>query len=89
MKILFLMKQMKEDYRLVKLTAVIDGEFKPLSFSIPRFEEKIETLENNLEKTGRKGKDLYVDEENMFPESELEDIMDLLEDGDLNGAISL
>ena len=69
-----------------QIDSVIDGEFKPLSFSIPRFEEKIETLENNLEKTGRKGKDLYVDEENMFPESELEDIMDLLEDGDLNGA---
>jgi len=63
----------------------IDGEFKPLSFSIPRFEEKIEALEENLEKTGRKGKDLYVNEENMFPESDLEDIMDLLEDADLNG----
>ena len=69
-----------------QIDMVIDGEFKPLSFSIPRFEEKIETLEENLEKTGRKGKDLYVNEENMFPESDLEDIMDLLEDADLNGA---
>ena len=68
-----------------QIDLAVDGEFKALTFSIPRFEEKIETLENNLEKTGRKGKDLYVNEENMFPESELEDIMDFLEDGDLNG----
>jgi len=68
-----------------QIDLAVDGEFKALTFSIPRFQDKIEILENNLEKTGRKGKDLYVDEDNLFPESELEDIMDFLEDGDLNG----
>jgi len=68
-----------------QIDAAIDGEFRPLKFSIPRFEQKIETLETNLEKTGRKGKNLYVDEDNLFPESELEDIIDFLEDQDLNG----
>ena len=69
-----------------QIDMAVDGEFKPLTFSIPRFDEKIEALEENLEKTGRKGKDLYVNEADMFPETELEDVIDLLDDADLNGA---
>ena len=60
----------------------IDGEFRPLSFSIPRFESKIEEIEDNMDKTGSKRS---INEDALFPEDELEDIIDELEDADLNG----
>ena len=72
-----------------QIDLVLDGEFSPLKYSAARFEEKIEALEENLEKTGRKGKDLFVDEELYFPETELDDIIDILEDADLNGEFPL
>ena len=60
----------------------IDGEFSPLKYSEPRFESKILAVEENLDKTGS-NKDF--DEELLFPQDELDEIIDLLEDADLNG----
>ncbi len=60
----------------------IDGEFAPLKYSEPRFESKILAVEENLDKTGS-NKDF--DEELLFPQDELDEIIDLLEDEDLNG----
>ena len=65
-----------------QIDLALDGEFSPLKYSAARFEEKIEALEDNIEKTGGKRS---VDEDLMFPEDELDDIIDILEDADLNG----
>ena len=69
-----------------QIDLVLDGEFSPLKYSAARFEEKIEALEENIEKTGGKRD---VDEDLMFPEDELDDIRDILEDADLNGEFPL
>ena len=65
--------------KLVK--TLMDGEFTPVQFSEKRFETKVETIENELDKMY--GKFNYrLNEDFVFPENELEDIMDEYEDKD-------
>ena len=66
-----------------QLDLLLDSEFRPVTYSKPRFEQNIERLEKNLEKT-RRGI-VFIDEDKFFPEDELDDIIDTLEDADLNG----
>ena len=61
---------------------IIDGEFKPVKYSEGRFEDKIFESEKEIERRGRKD---FVDEDSLYPQDELDDIMDTLEDADLNG----
>ena len=58
---------------------IADGEFTPVNFSEKRFETKINTIEKELEK--QTGKFNYrLNEDFVFPEDELEDVMDEYED---------
>jgi hypothetical protein len=58
---------------------IADGEFTPVNFSKKRFETKINTIEKELEK--QTGKFNYrLNEDFVFPEDELEDVMDEYED---------
>ena len=61
---------------------IIDGEFKPVKYSEGRFEDKIFEAEKEIERRGRKD---FVNEDDLYPQDELDDIMDTLEDADLNG----
>ena len=64
---------------------ILDGEFVPIKYSKPRFEEKIIDTEDFLEQKGRKGKDAFVkDEDALFPEFELDDVIDDLNEIDLS-----
>jgi len=65
--------------KLVK--TLMDGEFTPVQFSEKRFETKVETIENELDKMYGKFK-YRLNEDFVFPEDELEDIMDEYEDKD-------
>ena len=65
-----------------QLDMSLDGEFAPLKYSENRFESKILAVEENLEKTNSRRD---FDEDLLFPQDELDDIIDILEDGDLNG----
>ena len=64
------------------LDTLLNGEFKPLKYSKPRFERKIEDTEKQAERAKRSL--LSINEDALFPEDELDDIMDTLEDADLN-----
>ena len=58
---------------------IADGEFTPVNFSEKRFETKINTIEKELEK--QTGKFNYrLNEDFVFPEDELEDVIDEYED---------
>ena len=58
---------------------IADGEFTPINFSEKRFETKINTIEKELEK--QTGKFNYrLNEDFVFPEDELEDVIDEYED---------
>ena len=58
---------------------IADGEFTPVNFSKKRFETKINTIEKELER--QTGKFNYrLNEDFVFPEDELEDVMDEYED---------
>jgi hypothetical protein len=60
--------------------SIIDGEFVPINFSKPRFETKVNTLETEVENfTGEKFR-YRLNEEFVFPEFELEDVIDDYED---------
>ena len=65
-----------------QLDMSLDGEFAPLTYSEPRFEGKILSVEENLEKTGSRRD---FDEDLLFPQDELDEIIDILEEADLNG----
>ena len=65
-----------------QLDMSLDGEFAPLKYSEGRFESKILAVEENLEKTGSRRD---FDEDLLFPQDELDEIIEILEDADLNG----
>ena len=65
-----------------QLDMSLDGEFAPLKYNESRFESKILAVEENLEKTNSRRD---FDEDLLFPQDELDDIIDILEDADLNG----
>ena len=65
-----------------QLDMSLDGEFAPLTYSEPRFEGKILSVEENLEKTGSKRD---FNEDLLFPQDDLDEIIDILEEADLNG----
>ena len=68
--------------RVSDIDLLLDGEFKPLKYSEPRFENKIEAVEEQADRSGRGFQ--TVDEDLLFPEDELDDVIDELEDADLN-----
>jgi len=61
---------------------ILEGEFKPVKYSEGRFEDKVFEAEKEIERRGRRD---FVNEDSLFPQDELDDIMDTLEDADLNG----
>ena len=61
---------------------IIEGSFKPVKYSEGRFEDKIFETEKEIERRGRRE---FVNEDALYPQDDLDDIMDILEDADLNG----
>ena len=59
--------------------SIIDGEFTPINYSKARFETKVKTIENELEK--EIGKFTFrLNEEFVFPEDDLDDVIDEYDD---------
>ena len=61
---------------------LIDGEFTPVKYSTPRFETKVETIKDAAKKRTEKSKNFIynVNEGFVFPEDELDKVMDKWED---------
>ena len=61
---------------------LIDGEFTPIKYSTPRFETKVETIKDAAKKRTERSKNFMynVNEGFIFPEDELDDVMDDWED---------
>ena len=56
---------------------LLDGEFTPTNYSKARFEQKVKAVEEGFEELSEKGKYEYeVDEDFIFPEDELDDVID-------------
>ena len=64
------------------LDSLLDSEFRPVTYSKPRFEQNLEKLQKNFDKSKKRG---LIDEYKHFPEDGLDDIIDTLEDADLKG----
>ncbi len=61
---------------------ILEGAFKPVKYSEGRFEDKVFESEKEIERRGRRD---FVNEDDLFPQDALDDVMDQLEDADLNG----
>ena len=61
---------------------LIDGEFTPITYSTPRFETKVETIKESAKHRTEKSKNFIynVNEGFVFPEDELDNVMDDWED---------
>ena len=55
---------------------LLDGEFTPINFSEPRFERKVETLENVAEQKSNQTTGYVLDEDFVYPKDELKDVVD-------------
>ena len=61
---------------------LIDGEFTPVKYSTPRFETKVETIKDAAKKRTERSKNFIynVNEGFVFPEDELDNVIDKWED---------
>jgi hypothetical protein len=61
---------------------LMDGEFTPIKYSTPRFESKVETIKDSAKHRTEKSKNFIynVNESFVFPEDELDNVMDDWED---------
>ena len=62
------------------VNALMDGEFTPVNYSKKRFETKINTLEKEIEDFTNNKFRYRLNEEFVFPEDELDDVIDEYED---------
>jgi hypothetical protein len=65
-----------------RASAIIDGEFDPIPYSVPRFETKVDTLKDLAKfKTERSDNFIYnIRESYVFPEDKLDSVYDKWED---------
>jgi hypothetical protein len=61
---------------------LIDGVFTPINYSKPRFERKVKTIEKVAEEKTKNSKNYnyFLNEDFVFPQDELEDVIDNYED---------
>ena len=62
------------------VASLMDGEFTPINYSKKRFETKVDTLEKEIENFTNNKFNYRLNEEFVFPEDQLDDVIDEYED---------
>ena len=68
-----LLKKAKINPKLIR--NLLNGKFTPINFSEPRFDRKVETLENVAEEKSNQTTGYYVNEDFVFPKKELRQVV--------------